>query len=132
ADWLQATIFAAANRLGVSLPAPTVAAAASAIAAANERIGEIPLTSDWGYLTSLYRVEWAAQGPMATDLARPGAGQLAPDELLAADTGAALDVSLSLAPLGNIVPPTLSIADASAVEGDTGFAHLTFRVTTPV
>src|SRR5438045_1565154 len=71
-------IRSAASRLGVALGSDVVQAAATAVAAVNQAIYAVPLSTGLGFVEALTRIESAAQGAVAAKLSALGAGHLSP------------------------------------------------------
>lgn len=125
-----------AQRLNVAIAPEAVSAVATVIAACNAQAGPAPLSlraeDAAAFVASVYRAEAAAQGPVLDTLIRFAVGDHSAEQLLAANTGAALVNLVAAAKLGAVDPlaaggATLrNLAATPALEG--GSTRLTGTV----
>ncbi|MGE0758199.1 MAG: hypothetical protein AB7O38_14315 [Pirellulaceae bacterium] len=106
-------IAAAADRAGTVIGEPERIAAATVIAETNQRIADVELTADLGFLQRIKSVAVVALGPMALDVEAVGAGALPADQLVQRHTGLPLDQQIESAVVGTIRVPYASITDAA-------------------
>jgi hypothetical protein len=126
---MKAVIINTATRVGVELAPTLIDSATTTIAATNDRIAQIALSADIGFLNALYRVEAVAQGSVASDLTRTASGQLSENELVTRNTGPALEDQLAREQLGNIVAPVISLNSVALPEGNAGVTRFEFHAT---
>jgi hypothetical protein len=115
-------------RGGLALDTAVVAGAAEVIAATNQRIDAIPLSNDEGFLTDVAKTQAVAQGPVATQMAAVARGEATIEDVMEDNTGAALESQIAAAEVGNVVPVTVVVSDATIVEGNDGQTMLAFTV----
>ncbi|MDZ4783874.1 MAG: Calx-beta domain-containing protein [Planctomycetia bacterium] len=114
---------------GAELPADLVEAAANVMAATQAQIAGDPINLDLEYLQSVARAQAVAQGAAADAFALAATGQLDTAELLSRFTGNALSERIANAPIGDVVPPSIRVADVSRHELNNGQAVFEFEVT---
>jgi PKD repeat protein len=104
----------AAGALGVPFAPQEGAVAAGVMAASLQAIDAIAATG-LGYVEAIARVEAAAQGSVAADLWRFGAGRLGAEALVQRTTGAALAEQIASAQIGLLQPPDGEVPTLASV-----------------
>lgn len=125
---VQSVIDGTLVRTGLVLDPAIASGAAQVIAAGNEEVDQVPIKGDEAFLAAVRKTQAAAQGPVATQLADLAAGQAGIDNVVAANTGTALERQIANAALGTVVPVTAAIYDATVVQPSSGQAMLQFTV----
>ena len=113
---------------GLELDQSIATGAAEVISAGNRHIDGIPAAGDVAFLSQVVQTEVVAQGTVAAQLAAVARGEADIDAVVQNSTGQELESQISAAVVGNILPPTLLISNASSTENDNGQAPYEFTV----
>ncbi|MEQ1831194.1 MAG: Calx-beta domain-containing protein, partial [Pirellula sp.] len=125
---IESILNAVIQQTGLIVNFSVVAGAAEIMAASNQAIDAVPVTVDEPYLSEVARVQKVSQTSTLTHLVQVAQGTASIATVVAANTGTALTNQVSLATVGDIVPPVAGITDARIVEGSTGQRELVFTV----
>jgi Ca2+-binding RTX toxin-like protein len=119
---------ASARQLGITFDQALQSAAVEVIAAGNQRIAAIEPIPNMSFLNELARVQQVIRSETVADLADAAAGTLTLNELIAQNTGQALEGLIVKAAAGNLIAPRITIRNATILEGNEGTSSLAFEV----
>ncbi len=128
AEVVEAVLFGAAQRLGLSTSDELQTGAATVIAAGNQHIADILPENTADYLEQIVRVQVVAQNDVAQSLGQAARGNSDISVVVQQNTGDALTTKLSNAVVGTIFPAQLAISDEAVLEGDNGDNQIVFTV----